>query len=138
MTPFERSRAELLKDIRKALEESNLPIEVATAIADLCEPRAEGVPQLLTRPNRQPLSPDEVQEVRDALPWIPVSERRPEPYETVLLNCDGELRSTGFWDGSGKRGNGWKVDADHPADGAAWVVTHWQPLPASPGVNKQP
>ena len=64
--------------------------------------------------------------------WIPVGERRPEPYETVLLNCDGELRSTGFWDGSGKRGNGWKVDADHPADGAAWVVTHWMPLPSPP------
>ena len=43
MTPFERSRAELPKDIRKALEESNLPIEVATAIADLCEQRAEEV-----------------------------------------------------------------------------------------------
>ena len=41
MTPFERSRAELPKDIRKALEESNLPIEVATAIADVCEQRAE-------------------------------------------------------------------------------------------------
>ena len=41
MTPFERSRAELPKDIRKALEESNLPIEVATAIADVCEQRTE-------------------------------------------------------------------------------------------------
>ena len=47
MTPFERSRAELPKDIRKALEESNLPIEVATAIADVCEQRAEvGTPRV--------------------------------------------------------------------------------------------
>ena len=43
MTPFERSRAALPSDIRRTLEESNLPIEVATAIADLCEQRAEEV-----------------------------------------------------------------------------------------------
>ena len=44
MTPFERSRAALPSDIRRTLEESNLPIEVATAIADLCEQRAEAAP----------------------------------------------------------------------------------------------
>lgn len=42
MTPLGRSRAALPANIRKTLEESNLPIEVATAIADLCEsPRPE-------------------------------------------------------------------------------------------------
>lgn len=41
MTPLDRSRAALPANIRKTLEESNLPIEVATAIADLCEMRPE-------------------------------------------------------------------------------------------------
>ena len=36
-TPFSRSRAALPENIRKTLEASNLPIDVATAIADLCE-----------------------------------------------------------------------------------------------------
>lgn len=35
--PATRSAAALPADIRRTLEESNLPIEVATAIADLCE-----------------------------------------------------------------------------------------------------
>ena len=37
MTPLDRSRAALPANIRRTLEESNLPIEVATAIADHCE-----------------------------------------------------------------------------------------------------
>lgn len=69
--------------------------------------------------------------------WIPVGERRPEPYDTVLLNCDGELRSTGYWNGSGERGKGWRVDADHPSDGAAWIVTHWRELPACPSATPE-
>src|SRR5947207_5764409 len=40
MTPLERSRAVLPTDLRRTLEESNLPIEVATAIADLCAEQA--------------------------------------------------------------------------------------------------
>lgn len=36
-SPIDRSRAALPANIRKTLEESNLPVEVATAIADLCE-----------------------------------------------------------------------------------------------------
>ena len=40
-TPFSRSRAFLPENIRKTLEASNLPIEVATAIADLCEARQD-------------------------------------------------------------------------------------------------
>lgn len=36
-SPLSRSRAALPSNIRKTLEESNLPVEVATAIADLCE-----------------------------------------------------------------------------------------------------
>ena len=40
-TPFSRSRAFLPENIRKTLEASNLPIEVATAIADLCEEKQD-------------------------------------------------------------------------------------------------
>ena len=40
-TPFSRSRAALPENIRKTLEASNLPIEVATAIADLCQARQD-------------------------------------------------------------------------------------------------
>ena len=36
-TPMTRSNSVLPTNIRKALEESNLPIEQAVAIADLCE-----------------------------------------------------------------------------------------------------
>lgn len=36
-SPLDRSRAALPENIRKTLEESNLPVEVATAIADLCD-----------------------------------------------------------------------------------------------------
>ena len=42
-TPFSRSRAALPENIRKTLEASNLPIEVATAIADLCEEKPEAM-----------------------------------------------------------------------------------------------
>src|SRR5437879_12814379 len=37
MSPLERSRAALPANIRATLEASNLPVEVATAIADHCE-----------------------------------------------------------------------------------------------------
>lgn len=41
MTPFERSRGVLRGlegiDVRRELEQSDLPIELATAIADVCE-----------------------------------------------------------------------------------------------------
>lgn len=36
-TPLDRSRSALPENIRETLEASNLPVEVATAIADLCE-----------------------------------------------------------------------------------------------------
>lgn len=36
-TPLDRSRAALPENVRKVLEESNLPVEVATAIADALE-----------------------------------------------------------------------------------------------------
>ena len=42
MTPFERSQAALPVNIRKTLEESNLPVEVATAIADEIERLRQG------------------------------------------------------------------------------------------------
>ena len=60
--------------------------------------------------------------------WTKVSERLPEPFETVLLNCDGELRSTGFVNNEGK----FSVDAEDLSDGSAWIVTHWMPLPECP------
>ena len=59
--------------------------------------------------------------------WIRCSERMPEPYDTVLLNCDGELRSTGYW-----TGKEFSIDAEDASDGSRWVATHWMPLPPSP------
>ena len=43
-TAQSRSAAALPANVRATLEASNLPIEVATAIADLCEQRSEIVP----------------------------------------------------------------------------------------------
>lgn len=64
--------------------------------------------------------------------WIPVGKKWPEFYETVLLNCDGELRSTGFLKQNGGGVGVWTIDAEDLSDGSRWVVTHWQPLPESP------
>ena len=51
-SPIDRSRAALPENIRKTLEESNLPVEVATAIADLCDglirPEARAIEALQT------------------------------------------------------------------------------------------
>ena len=53
MTPFDRSKDALERiSVRKVLEESNLPIEIATAIADALEaPRPEdgGITQALVQ-----------------------------------------------------------------------------------------
>ncbi len=59
--------------------------------------------------------------------WIKCSEIKPEPYETVLFNCDGELRSTGYWTGVVFR-----IDAEDPSDGSHWLPTHWMRLPEAP------
>ena len=67
--------------------------------------------------------------------WIPVGQGWPEFYDTVLLNCDGELRSTGFLRQNGGGVGIWAIDAEDPSDGSHWIVTHWMPLPASPMNN---
>lgn len=43
-SPLTRSSSALPANIRKTLEASNLPIETATAIADLCERKIEAEP----------------------------------------------------------------------------------------------
>ena len=56
MTPFDRSKDVLERiSVRKVLEESNLPIEIATAIADALEaprPEAARTPEVRLNPDK--------------------------------------------------------------------------------------
>lgn len=61
---------------------------------------------------------------RDAARWIPVSERLPEGYRTVLAT-DGLDTVTAFLQAGQKWCRHDSIDAD-------WTPTHWMPLPKSP------
>lgn len=65
--------------------------------------------------------------------WMRADEQWPQFYETVLLNCEGELLSTGYLAAPGT----FHVDAEDPSDGSRWVVTHWMKLPAAPNAAPQ-
>jgi hypothetical protein len=77
--------------------------------------------------------------------WIPVGERLPEEYETVLVATDGSV-SAGeirFPDSEcGMDEPWWMVFKDKRDRSVAWAglvplndVTHWMPLPAPPEVK---
>ena len=61
--------------------------------------------------------------------WIPVSERLPEPFVTVIVQVPGETPcptvKAGFLNGSGK----WYINM---FDYDPSEVTHWMPLPEPP------
>jgi hypothetical protein len=57
--------------------------------------------------------------------WIPVEERLPEDNEDVLFYCNKYGIGTGWID----RGKWWSAIL------GGLVVTHWMPLPVSPGDN---
>ena len=94
---------------------------------------------------------DRITEVFAAIRWIPVTERLPAEYETVLVSTNGgvsagEMRFTDiFTDGEDEMPDLWwmvfkdKRDA-FPGHWAGFVafhdVTHWMPLPSPPETNK--
>lgn len=61
--------------------------------------------------------------------WIPVSERLPEPFVTVIVQVPGETPcptvKAGFLNGSGK----WYINM---FDYDPSEVTHWMPMPEPP------
>ena len=85
----------------------------------------------------------EMEELEEQVPrWIPVSERLPEEYQTVLVATDagvsaGEIR---FPDSEcGMEEPWWMVFKDKRDRSIAWAgfvslndVTHWMPLPEPP------
>lgn len=76
--------------------------------------------------------------------WIPVSERLPQEYETVLVATDcgvsaGEIRFPDSIDECGTTEPWWMVFKDKRERSPAWAglvkfasVSHWMPLPAPP------
>jgi hypothetical protein len=74
--------------------------------------------------------------------WIPVSERLPEEYETVLVATDGSVSAGEIRlpdSECGMDGPWWMVFKDKRDRSAAWAglvalndVTHWMPLPPEP------
>jgi len=78
--------------------------------------------------------------------WIPVSERLPQEYETVLVATDravsaGEIRFPDDEDGLSEPW--WMVFKDRRDTSPSWAgmvalndVTHWMPLPAPPTDGK--
>jgi hypothetical protein len=85
---------------------------------------------------------DEIERLRDERRWIPVSERLPEEYQTVLVMTDagvsaGEIR---FPDSECEMDETWWMVFKDMRDRLnSWagfiplsVVTHWMPLPEPP------
>ena len=87
----------------------------------------------------------EIERLRAERRWIPVEERLPEEYETVLVATDGsvsagELRLPDSECGMDEPW--WMVFKDKRDRSAAWAglvplndVTHWMPLPEPPEVK---
>ena len=68
----------------------------------------------------------------DDLPigWIPVTERLPEDHDTVLFYCRSNYSNIGYHVESAKQ---WTALPGFYYHGKMYkLITHWQPLPASP------
>lgn len=90
MTPFERSRASLPSNIRKTLEESNLPIAVATAIADYVAELAFERDTLSLRPEEEGSLSIRRELLASAVAWFVPD---PNGRGVIIKGCDGvELR----------------------------------------------
>jgi predicted RNA-binding Zn-ribbon protein involved in translation (DUF1610 family) len=91
--------------------------------------------------HRIELSEPQFQTLRDSR-WIPVSERLPEEYETVLVATDGSVSAGEIRLPDSECGMDepwWMVFKDKRDRSAAWAglvalndVTHWMPLPEPP------
>jgi hypothetical protein len=57
--------------------------------------------------------------------WIPVDEKKPEPFKDVLVT-DGTEITVGYYSTS-RPWSGWETPENYSGD-----VTHWQPLPELP------
>ena len=69
--------------------------------------------------------------------WIPVTERLPEMYETVLVVNDDGMCQTAERTESFDTKDGWAIhycvyDADAWDEDENGVITHWMPLPKRP------
>jgi len=78
--------------------------------------------------------------------WIPVTERLPKEYETVLVATDGAVSAGEIrfpFESEGPEEPWWMVFKDRRDTSPSWAgmvslndVTHWMPLPAPPTDNK--
>ena len=74
--------------------------------------------------------------------WIPVTERLPKEYETVLVATDGAVSAGEIrfpFESEGPEEPWWMVFKDRRDTSPSWAglvslndVTHWMPLPARP------
>jgi hypothetical protein len=90
---------------------------------------------------------DEIERLRDERRWIPVSERLPEEYKTVLVAINGSVSAgeVRFPDSDSECGMDepwWMVFKDKRDMSPEWAslvslndVTHWMPLPEPPEVK---
>ena len=58
--------------------------------------------------------------------WIPVIERKPQTYDTVLIVDGDGIMSTGYW-----TGKEWSIDLHHESD-PQLTPMHWMTLPNPP------
>ena len=71
-----------------------------------------------------------VAELEEAHRWIPVTERLPEDHDTVLFYCRSNYSNIGYHVESAKQ---WTALPGFYYHGKMYkLITHWQPLPASP------
>ncbi len=73
-----------------------------------------------------------VQDVIQGMPgvgWIPVTERLPEPFVSVLVQMPGETPSPTVREGHISKDGIWYSAFYHREPGE---VTHWQPMPEPP------
>lgn len=81
----------------------------------------------LTAPHGCAAAPKPAAQALDAR-WVPLSERYPDPYVSLLLVLDGKHVTTGEYV-ENLSGFGWEPHDDEADDSK---VTHWMPIPAPP------
>lgn len=83
-----------------------------------------------------------IEQLRDALRWIPVAERLPDKNTEVLIAFAGQcsIPATGQYTGGAFDSHGWCYPAENRGssnDGEDPVVTHWMALPEVPNALDQ-